>query len=69
MPKYSRKFKSPAHITAEIMDEKLKKFGTIRIKPVSVSWKQPNERRFYTVSLEEFISWIMSNKKSKRGKS
>ena len=60
MPKYNYQFQSPAYIEEGIMDDTGKKLGTIRVKPVSISWKPSNARDFQTVRIDDFIAWITS---------
>jgi len=60
MPKYMYQFQSPTYIEERIVDDTGKKIGTIRIKPVSVAWKPANARDYQTVSIDDFITWIIS---------
>ncbi len=61
MPKYNYQFHTPAYIEEGIWDDNGKKIGTLRIKPVSLSWKSVNAQEFRTVPLDKFIEWITSS--------
>lgn len=59
MPKYTNSFASPAFIEEKIVkSEDAKAVGTIRVKPVSISWKAASKGDFLTKSLDDFIAWI-----------
>lgn len=58
MPKYANQFARPQYYEHEIVDEKGKKIGTVRIKPGSVQWKPANAQKFYGVSLDRFAQWM-----------
>lgn len=61
MPKYTYQFQSPVYIEEGIQDDKGRKVGTIRLKPVSIGWKPPSAQDFLTVSMDDFIAWITSS--------
>jgi len=58
MPNYDYSFQSPAFMEEGIIDDGGRKIGTIRIEPVSISWKPASAREFRTVAIDEFIAWI-----------
>ena len=62
MPKYNYSFQSPAFIEEGIIDDAGRKIGTIRIKPVSISWKPANAREFRSVPIDDFIAWVTDPK-------
>ena len=70
MPKYKNQFASPAFTEETILDNNQKAIGTIRVKPVAISWKPKGKREFLTVNLDKFIAWINDpNTKAKKTKS
>jgi len=62
MPKYKNHFASPAFIEEKILDNDDKAVGTIRIKPVSISWKPRGKGQFLSVKLDDFVAWITDPK-------
>jgi len=58
MPKYKNHFTSPEFIEERIVDDSDKAVGTIRVKPVSISWKPKGKGQFLTVKLDDFVAWI-----------
>lgn len=62
MPKYKNSFSSSSFVEKTILDSKEKTIGTIRIKPVSISWKPANQSKFFTVSFDDFVDWITDPK-------
>ena len=58
MPRYKNHFASNEFIEEKILNDTNETLGTIRIKPVSISWKLKGRGKFFNVSLEDFISWI-----------
>ena len=65
MPGYSNQFGSPKYIEETIWcgDSKI---GTIRIKPVSISWKPSGAHKFHTVPLDKFAAWMTSAKSNSK---
>ncbi len=59
MPKYKNRFVSPEFMERKIVTEEGNEVvGTIRVKPVSISWKPKGRAEYLTVRLEDFVAWI-----------
>lgn len=58
VPKYLNRFKRPEYVEETIEDQDGDIVGTVRVKPSSVQWRPKHGHRFYTVTLEQFASWI-----------
>lgn len=59
MPDYSKEFARPEYVDHEIQNKSDgSKVGTLRVKPVGLSWKPVNAQKFYQKSIEEFEEWI-----------
>jgi hypothetical protein len=54
-----RRFESPAYtqlVILNVEDETV--VGTIRLKPTTIMWKPKGGKKFYAVTLDEFVDWI-----------
>lgn len=60
MPDYKKRFLEGDYYEHTIVqnDGSNGAVGSIRLKPVSISWKPKSARQYYTVSLEAFADWI-----------
>jgi hypothetical protein len=58
MPKYNNSFKSPTYLEETILDDSGATVGTVRLKPSSVLWKPANAQKFFSIPLDEFVTWI-----------
>ena len=58
MPTYKNEFSRPDHYEHEIQSDG-KKIGTLRVKPGGLLWKPVGQHKFYSVSLDQFQTWII----------
>jgi len=59
MAEFRFKFVAPKEIREAIIKrESGEPYGKIRIKPSTVLWKPTRAQKYYSVSLEEFATWI-----------
>jgi len=58
MPKYNNQFARPEYIDHAIVNEHDRVVGTLRVKPVSISWKPAGQHNYYSVPLSDFTAWI-----------
>jgi hypothetical protein len=68
MPNHKNSFTSPDFVEETVVDETGAKLGTIRIRPSSVLWKPVNKRKFYSVSLKAFTTWITAEETAAKQK-
>jgi len=61
MPNYRNQFSRPTRVDHEILGASGKKIGILRVKPSGVLWKPVNQQKFYSVSLDQFTTWITSS--------
>lgn len=62
MPKPKYEFAGPSFVQEKIVTRKGATVGFIRIKASSVLWKPANKQQFYSVGLDDFVTWITSRR-------
>jgi len=58
MPNYKNQFSRPMCVDHEIISASGQKIGLLRVKPSGLLWKPVNQQKFYSISLDQFTTWI-----------
>jgi hypothetical protein len=65
LPASKNKFIAAGSYDFEIADANgAGKIGELRLKPSSILWKPKSQRKYLSISLEEFVDWIKQNGKT-----